>query len=346
MQGATPIDTPIDAPPHNESRTQTSGFARGWLWFWSEVAYFFGKRRPDRRMRAPQDVLDEAKRKFDISPFDIVGGELGFTGVGKSFLTNNIFNATRKTPGGRIAPVGVDECTTKPAVYFHPRAKHVKILDVPGMGTLKQGSAIGPFVERNCLEVVDYVILVYSNRLSELTIALRDWCIAKDKPFVIVRTHTDSAVHEIAEEYEVSMRRAFKFYKAQSRRVLQQNGISDGHLFLIDNKKWEAAINAFNRGDHANAVLPYDEGKLLRFIAKTGLARYSATGTLTRAFRDLFKGSAADDDTDHQPDESGVPDDLEAVIQELNSINKSDPEDILTEDSPRMASQTTQTPFY
>lgn len=300
-------------------------------------------------MRAPQEVQDEAKRKFGISPFDIVGAELGFSGVGKSFLANNLFNATRKGPGGRIAPVGVDECTTESAVYFHPRAEHVKILDVPGLATLKQGSAIGPFAERNCLEVADYVILVYSKRLFALTIALKDWCIAKRKPFVIVRTHTEDAVQETAQDNDVSMRRAFKIYKAQSRRVLRQNGISDSHLFLIDNKRWEAAIDAFNSGDHANAILPYDEGKLLRFIAKAGLARYSVTGTLTKAFVDLFKSNAADDETDdHLLDESSenVLDDLEAVIQELHSINKSDPQDILSRDSPYTASQTTQTPFY
>ena len=230
---------------------------------------------------------------------------------GKSTLTNRLCNCTDVSP--HAAPIGVVECTTEPSVYYDPACPRFKIMDNPGWGTCDQGVDFDKYAEKHLIEVAYFFLAVMSTRVLDFFPAFQSWCHKRAKPFAVVRTKAHDSVKTLMKMHNVDQRTAFRMLKQATYDDLERNGIEGVKLFLVDNYKWEKAILAYNKGDHNNAVTPYDEGKLMKFVAKASLARYSLAKSASEFLGELCKRTTTGGDSGQEDDDAPQGDDIETM---------------------------------
>ncbi|BDA45248.1 hypothetical protein COCOBI_07-0350 [Coccomyxa sp. Obi] len=191
----------------------------------------------------------------------------------------------------------------EPSVYYDPACPRFKIMDNPGWGTRDQGVDFDKYAEKHLIEVADFFLAVMSTRVLDFFPAFQAGCHKRGKPFAVVRTKTHESVKTLMKMNRVDEITAFRMLKQATYDELQRNGIHNVRLFLVENELWEEAILAYESGDYKNAVTPYDEGKLVRFIAKASLARYSPAESACKFLGELFRRSTSDGDFDHDKDD-------------------------------------------
>ncbi|CAL8461529.1 g1060 [Coccomyxa elongata] len=255
--------------------------------------------------------MDAVRRRFGIFVYDLVGAIIGVSGDGKSTLTNRLCNTPDVSPDA--APIGVVECTTEPSVYFNAECPRFKIMDNPGIGTRDQGVDFDKYAEKHVIEVADFYLAVMSDRVLDFFPAFQSWCHKRAKPFAVVRTKAHDSVKTLMKMHNVDQRTAFRMLKQATYDDLERNGIEGVKLFLVDNYKWEKAILAYNKGDHSNAVTPYDEGKLMKFVAKASLARYSLAKSASEFLGELCKRTTTGGDSGQEDDDAPQGDDIETM---------------------------------
>ena len=152
-----------------------------------------------------------------------------------------------------------------------------------------------------------------SDRVLDFFPAFQSWCHKRAKPFAVVRTKAHDSVKTLMKMHNVDQRTAFRMLKQATYDDLERNGIEGVKLFLVDNYKWEKAILAYNKGDHNNAVTPYDEGKLMKFVAKASLARYSLAKSASEFLGELCKRTTTGGDSGQEDDDAPQGDDIETM---------------------------------
>ena len=70
----------------------------------------------------------------------------------------------------------------------------------------------------------------------------------------------------LTESHEVDHKTAFKMLKKKMYDDLKKNGMDNVKLFLVDNRLWQRAIVAHEKGNYKQAGTPYDEDELIRFV--------------------------------------------------------------------------------
>ena len=331
MQKASPIpDTTPQSGHESDSDLQhLNVFARTWLRCWRKIKRFFNKRKPNRN-KSPQDIMDAAKQRFGIDIYDIVGSVVGSTGDGKSSLTNRLCNSTDK--GASAAPTDVVECTTEPSAYYKDDCPRFKVLDNPGIGTRDQGIDFDKYAEKHLLEVADFFLGVTGNRIHHFFPDFQAWCQKRGKPFAVVRTRAHNDVDTLMDTHDVDEKTAFRMLKSKMYDDLRKNGMDDVKLFLVDNKLWQKAIIALERGNYKQAGTRYDEDKLIRFVARASFARYPASELLkifSRASNEECEAeSECESDNDSDASRYDVkpasPDATEGKSTDLSSIHSAE----------------------
>lgn len=314
MQRACPIPDP---QPHSDSDhddlSDKGPVSRFFIKCWRGLVKFFRKHKPNPN-QSPQSIMEAAKRLYGITLYDLVGAIVGGSGPGKSSLTNRLCNSPDVSP--HAAPIGVVECTTEPSVYFNADCPRFKIMDNPGINTPDQGTDFDRYAEKHVIEIADFYLAVMSDRVFDFFPAFQAWCQKRAKPFAVVRTMTHKSVKTLIKLHRVDQVTAFKMLKQATYDDLQRNGIQGVKLFLVDNELWEDAILAYNEGDHSNAVTPYDEGKLMKFVAKASLARYSLAGSASEFLGELFRRTSTDGESGREDDDDAPQgDDIETMTR-------------------------------
>lgn len=126
---------------------------------------------------------------------------IGSSGVGKSSFINAVRNVNPRDEGA--AAVGTSETTTEPRMF---RLKGelrdcIRFWDLPGGATAKFASA--NYVEEFALDLFDVLIIVDSDRLTELTKKLYDFAAENGIPAIVIRNKYDKAVVDNEEDYDI-----------------------------------------------------------------------------------------------------------------------------------------------
>ncbi|KAL7874411.1 hypothetical protein SRHO_G00053810 [Serrasalmus rhombeus] len=112
----------------------------------------------------------------------------GDSGSGKSSLINALLGLDHDDE--EVAPTGVVETTKEPAMYLYPNNPHVRLWDLPGMGTPTFTSK--RYVETMNFDLYDMFIVVTSERFRENNMLLIDEIQKRKKPLYVVRTKVDN----------------------------------------------------------------------------------------------------------------------------------------------------------
>ncbi|HCJ6425093.1 50S ribosome-binding GTPase [Acinetobacter baumannii] len=118
----------------------------------------------------------------------------GQSGSGKSSLINAI-------AGSKVAPVGFVETTMEPKEYKTENG--IILVDLPGCGTAN--FPFETYIDDMQISSFDAIILVTANRFYEADIKLFNYVVNNlKKPIFLVRTKMDTAVHDGAEDNNLS----------------------------------------------------------------------------------------------------------------------------------------------
>uniref|UniRef100_A0A8C1XKA0 Immunity-related GTPase family, q1 n=1 Tax=Cyprinus carpio TaxID=7962 RepID=A0A8C1XKA0_CYPCA len=170
---------------------------------------------------------------FDHFKIDIaVTGE---SGAGKSSLINAILRLNPDDTGA--APTGAVETTKQATMYQHPNLPHVRLWDLPGMGTPTFASK--SYVKTMNFDLYDMFMVVMSERVRENNMLLIDEIEQRKKPFYFIRTKIDNDVRR--KKTKFSQIRALDQMRQDCEKYLKEKKL-DPHVFLVsshDTEKYE-----------------------------------------------------------------------------------------------------------
>jgi predicted GTPase len=139
-------------------------------------------------------VAELVKRKQELDGATVRLGVIGMTGAGKSSLINAIFGRSV----ARVGVVSVEHPPDGEAYEIHG----FTLVDLPGAGAISRPAATY-VADLKLLEPNRYdgFLLVTASRLTEADVALfKEVHVQAGKPFFVVRTHFDLAVHSAGAE--------------------------------------------------------------------------------------------------------------------------------------------------
>ncbi|KAK7147366.1 hypothetical protein R3I94_010017 [Phoxinus phoxinus] len=163
---------------------------------------------------------------FDHFKIDIaVTGE---SGAGKSSLINVFLGL--KPDDTLAAPTGAVETTKQPTMYQHPNLPHVRLWDLPGMGTPSFTSK--SYVKTMNFDLYDMFMVVISERVRENNMLLIDEIGQRKKPFYFIRTKVDNDMLSQSKKSKFSEKRALDQMRRDCEKYLKEKKL-DPHVFLV-----------------------------------------------------------------------------------------------------------------
>lgn len=163
---------------------------------------------------------------FDHFKIDIaVTGE---SGAGKSSLINVFLGLNPDDTGA--APTGAVETTKQPTMYQHPNLPHVRLWDLPGMGTPSFASK--SYVETMNFDLYDMFMVVISERVRENNMLLIDEIGQRKKPFYFIRTKADNDMLSQRKKRKFSEKHALDQMRQDCEKYLKEKKL-DPHVFLV-----------------------------------------------------------------------------------------------------------------
>uniref|UniRef100_A0A8C1SUR5 Immunity-related GTPase family, q1 n=1 Tax=Cyprinus carpio TaxID=7962 RepID=A0A8C1SUR5_CYPCA len=159
---------------------------------------------------------------FDRLKIDIaVTGE---SGAGKSSLINAFLGLNPDDAGA--APTGAVETTKEATMYQHPNFPHVRLWDLPGMGTPSFESK--SYVKTMNFDLYDMFMVVISERQQK-------------KPYYFIRTKIDNDIQSQRKKKKFSEIHVLDQMRQDCKKYLKEKKL-DPHVFLvsaIDTQKYE-----------------------------------------------------------------------------------------------------------
>ncbi|XP_065133190.1 interferon-inducible GTPase 5-like [Paramisgurnus dabryanus] len=137
--------------------------------------------------KAKAKALSEFNQLLNVS-LDIA--VTGRTGAGKSSLVNALRGLSDNDEDA--APTGVTETTMECTKYEYPGQKHVKIWDLPGIGS--PNFKANKYLKEVNFDTYDFFIILSSERFCENDIMLANEIKKKKKNFYFVRSKIDNDI--------------------------------------------------------------------------------------------------------------------------------------------------------
>ncbi|XP_026083126.1 T-cell-specific guanine nucleotide triphosphate-binding protein 1 isoform X2 [Carassius auratus] len=163
---------------------------------------------------------------FDCFKIDIaVTGE---SGAGKSSLINAFLGLNPDDAGA--APTGAVETTKEATMYLHPNLPHVRLWDLPGMGTPSFGSK--SYVKTMNFELYDMFMVVISERVRENNMLLVDEIEQQKKPYYLIRTKIDNEIRSQRRKNKFSEMHVLDQMRRDCKKYLKEKKL-DPHVFLV-----------------------------------------------------------------------------------------------------------------
>ncbi|XP_042628483.1 interferon-inducible GTPase 1-like [Cyprinus carpio] len=172
---------------------------------------------------------------FDRLKIDIaVTGE---SGAGKSSLINAFLGLNPDDAGA--APTGAVETTKEATMYQHPNFPHVRLWDLPGMGTPSFESK--SYVKTMNFDLYDMFMVVISERVRENNMLLVEEIEQQKKPYYFIRTKIDNDIQSQRKKKKFSEIHVLDQMRQDCKKYLKEKKL-DPHVFLvsaIDTQKYE-----------------------------------------------------------------------------------------------------------
>lgn len=220
--------------------------------------------------------------KIEFSASDTVGVIFGKSPSGKSTLCNCLRTTIDFPRDGREV---ADVCTSEPRVYNLKNSKHDKILDVRSEKFPDEDMA--SFAARNHLHRADYVILIRSHRdCPPDDEEIIEWCSDNNKPILFICADHHEYILMTMQAEEMSQSEARAYLRKDKQLAVR---LWETPCFAVDTKQWQTAIEAYQAGDYDAAQLHYDEGELLKFVARVGQAKSTVSGGVSAYFKSHAK---------------------------------------------------------
>ncbi|KAG7336110.1 hypothetical protein KOW79_000803 [Hemibagrus wyckioides] len=152
----------------------------------------------------------------------------GDSGSGKSTLINALLGLDHDAKGA--APTGVVETTMEPGMYRYPNCPHVKLWDLPGMGTPSFKSK--SYVETINFNLYDMFFVVISERFRENNMLVIEEIHKQKKPFYVIRTKVDNDLRAQSRKYNFTEAGALSVMRDECLKYVEEKNLHP-HIFLV-----------------------------------------------------------------------------------------------------------------
>lgn len=125
----------------------------------------------------------------------------GDSGVGKSTIVN-VLRGVKKGDATYAEPSTGAEGTQKTTPYPHPRESRFVLWDTPGGSTTRHPAAT--YYADKCLHEFDMLVVVYTNRITELAEEIVKKAQASGKPVTLVYLKADVSVDSLLAEADLT----------------------------------------------------------------------------------------------------------------------------------------------
>ncbi|XP_073781519.1 interferon-inducible GTPase 5 isoform X4 [Danio rerio] len=163
---------------------------------------------------------------FDRFKIDIA--VTGDSGAGKSSLINAILGLKPDDKGA--AQTGAIETTKQATMYQQSNLPHIRLWDLPGMGTPSFASK--SYVKMMNFDLYDMFMVVISERVRENNMLLVDEIDKRKKPFYFIRTKIDNDVKSQRRKSKFSETQALEQMRQDCEKYLKEKKL-DPHIFLV-----------------------------------------------------------------------------------------------------------------
>ena len=279
MQRAEPIPEPIDPylSDNDDPRSKTTRkkFDRDPVANWMRVMTFLNEHtlEPNQNFLHPSSRYEPSVRGVGEADFSIA--VVGNGGIEESSLRNRTLARPDIT-----FPLGIfKECT----VTTNVSCPRVKVINDPDLQAWDVSKA--PLLK------ADVVLLAFDELLRCDVSLIQSLCARHGSLLVLVRTGAYSSIKARMRQ-GLPRHVAFSALKKDTQAMLKKEGV-DIPCFHIDNDKWEDTLFEYHDGKARTKArrsrLMYDEGKLMRFVARAAFSRYPSKGPAARTLRKLVR---------------------------------------------------------
>ncbi|XP_067305755.1 interferon-gamma-inducible GTPase 10 [Pseudorasbora parva] len=169
----------------------------------------------------------------------------GESGAGKSSLINVFLGLNPDDIGA--APTGAIETTKQATMYQHPNLPHVRLWDLPGMGTPSFTSK--SYVKTMNFDLYDMFMVVLSERVRENNLLLIDEIGRRKKPFYVIRTKADNDMRSQRKKSKFSEKHLLDQLRQDCEKYLKEKKLNP-QVFLVSahdthNYEMEKLTNTF-----------------------------------------------------------------------------------------------------
>ncbi|KAK9978583.1 hypothetical protein ABG768_020328 [Culter alburnus] len=176
--------------------------------------------------------IKQCLKQQDLVELNI--GVTGESGSGKSSFVNAIRGLGDDDEGS--AETGVVETTMKPEVYLHPKYKHVKLWDLPGIGT--PNFKAEQYLTKVKFESYDFFIIIASDRFKQCHATLAKDIERMGKKFYFVRSKIDLSISAEKNKKSFVLEKTLDSIQKDCENGLRKAGIEEPVVFLISRSEF------------------------------------------------------------------------------------------------------------